>query len=43
MTCRRFESPQARGLSFCQLHSRHLIELASDAFDEPAEIFGAHR
>ena len=42
-TCRGFQPPQARGLSFCQLHARHLVELASNAFDEPAEIFSAHR
>ena len=42
LACRRLQSPQAGGLGLRQLHARHLVELASNPFDESAEIFGAH-
>jgi hypothetical protein len=38
---RGFHAPQPCGLGFCELHARHLVELAANAVHKPAEIFSA--
>jgi hypothetical protein len=39
--CRGFKAPEACGLCFRELHARHLVELTTNTFHEPAKIICA--